>query len=585
MRKILKVLILLIISFVLWSCDNQEVFLINYDLNGGICSNLITEFNYDEKVILPFPEKEGYIFVGWFDKTTNEEIKEITNKDYNLVALWDNIYYKINYDLDGGTCSNLITKFNYDDEVTLPLPEKEGYIFVGWFDKMTNEEVKEITNKDYDLVALWEVKEIFTLVVDTSKIKKNYYIDDNINLDELIVTLKSSINNYIVEDYLLDYEVKLGEVNVNVSYKEYQTSFIINIIEREKEKLDFYYDFSDKTTENIDYMNYIGIIDDVRYSSSRGANMIIAYDAENFVKTNIYGYELSIDEYGKIVDKNINVSLVNNGMVISAHGNRIADIKNLNVGDYVLLLNNFLYVYDGNKVSKANDIFLKFNELVTDLNSINSNKAYNELVYKLNSIIPLLNDIYDNYDDNLYNIIKTKLEAIDMPNDYIDNHDHEYSYNENTYCTYSISNNNQSNFFLLHAKYDDILYKGGFRNSNSIHYYDESCYRERNAYGYEVAVDKDGYVIDKDVLVNLPEGGFILSGHTSGSSFINNYINLHDKIVLTDDSFEVYRDNMYNIKNSTYELVNELILKVNNAKENSIPHDYNFIDKILKLII
>ena len=411
-----------------------------------------------------------------------------------------------------------------------------------------------------------------------------FYNDEIISFDGLVISLKSNKNEYIIKDYQLDYDVILGEVKVFVYYEDYETFFYINIIERKKESLINHIDYSDKTTHSIIYDDYINIVEDISYSSTRGANMIIMFNQNNIVKTNIYGYEILVDEYGKIIEKDINVELTSKGMVISAHGTRVKDIKNLNIGDYVLLLNNYLYVYDGSCVSNANDVFLKFEELTNNVKLIEEVKVYNEVIAKLNDVIPLLNNLYNSYDSDLHQSVKTRLEDINIPFYDLENHTYAYSYNDEIYDIYNndyIIDSNSS-MFLLQTRYNDVIYIGGFRNKDQIHYYDENCYRERNSFGYEIAVDKNGIVVDKDILVDLPEGGYILSGHSSGASFITNNIMLFDKIVLTDDTFEVYRDNMFLMRNNIYSRVNELLLAINEEKESEIPHDYNYIDEIVK---
>ena len=45
--------------------------------------------------------------------------------------------YTITYDLDGGTCNNLISKFNKWQKITLPMPQKEGFYFGGWVENDT----------------------------------------------------------------------------------------------------------------------------------------------------------------------------------------------------------------------------------------------------------------------------------------------------------------------------------------------------------------------------------------------------------------------------------------------------------------
>lgn len=62
--------------------------------------------------------------------------------------------YTISYDLDGGTCTNLVESFQKDETVTLPTPTKERHSFIGWFEG--ENVVTTITNKNYQLKAKWE---------------------------------------------------------------------------------------------------------------------------------------------------------------------------------------------------------------------------------------------------------------------------------------------------------------------------------------------------------------------------------------------------------------------------------------------
>jgi len=88
------------------------------------------------------------------------------------------------------------------------------------------------------------------------------------------------------------------------------------------------------------------------------------------------------------------------------------------------------------------------------------------------------------------------------------------------------------------------IYSGGFRGADQMHYYDATNYITRNVYGFEVAVDASGIVMEKGTLVNLPVGGFILSGHTSTADFLKDRINLGDIIIYRASlqSATVYRD-------------------------------------------
>ena len=63
--------------------------------------------------------------------------------------------YTISYNLDGGSCDNLVLEFEEDDFPTLPEPVKDGFNFLGWYEGETK--VTEINaNKNYELVAKWE---------------------------------------------------------------------------------------------------------------------------------------------------------------------------------------------------------------------------------------------------------------------------------------------------------------------------------------------------------------------------------------------------------------------------------------------
>ena len=68
--------------------------------------------------------------------------------------------FNIKYDLDGGSCDNLFYSFLEDSNPTLPVPEKYGYTFLGWFEN--NKIISELENKNYNLVAVW-VKNLYTI--------------------------------------------------------------------------------------------------------------------------------------------------------------------------------------------------------------------------------------------------------------------------------------------------------------------------------------------------------------------------------------------------------------------------------------
>ncbi|MDD4056797.1 MAG: family 10 glycosylhydrolase, partial [Bacilli bacterium] len=125
---------------------------------------------------------------------------------------------------------------------------------------------------------------------------------------------------------------------------------------------------------------------------------------------------------------------------------------------------------------------------------------------------------------------------------------------------------------------------GGFRNTDMLVYYDLACYRDRNAYGYEVAIDKKGIVIEKDVLVSLPDEGYILSGHSIAATFIINHIQLNDKIEIVDGTVYIYRDNNISLYRNYVDQRNHLVQEIGQEMVQQIPHDYVYMSELLSKV-
>ena len=80
-----------------------------------------------------------------------------------LAAL--NSYYQVTLNADGGTLPSTPSSFSRYEDVLLPTPTKEGYIFGGWYDKgdFNKTPVKTLpkgTDRDHNLTARW-VQEVF----------------------------------------------------------------------------------------------------------------------------------------------------------------------------------------------------------------------------------------------------------------------------------------------------------------------------------------------------------------------------------------------------------------------------------------
>lgn len=124
--------------------DTEAAYTITYDINGGegAAPKAQTKI-HDVNLTLSndVPLRTGYTFAGWLGndgKIYSEGAVYTTNADLILTAQWTINQYTITFDTDGGTAIGAITQ-DYGTAVTAPLnPVKEGYNFLGWYDKDGN---------------------------------------------------------------------------------------------------------------------------------------------------------------------------------------------------------------------------------------------------------------------------------------------------------------------------------------------------------------------------------------------------------------------------------------------------------------
>lgn len=120
--------------------------------------------------------------------------------------------YKITYNLDGGTLpTDAVKEFTDGSKVELPIPSKEGYVFVSWQDKDGNDvtSLKGVTS-NITLNAKW--KEFVEGVTYTIE----YVLNDGVFTDEVKYTYTSG------ETYEFPIPRKAG--HKFIGWKEYETS-------------------------------------------------------------------------------------------------------------------------------------------------------------------------------------------------------------------------------------------------------------------------------------------------------------------------------------------------------------------------
>jgi len=178
----------------------------------GTEEKILTKYvSKNSKVTEPFtPSKEGYVFVEWQLNGEKYNFDEKVQKNIVLSAKWaKEEYIIINFDTDSEDIidSKKILKGNIIND--LPIPNKEGYEFLGWYlneQKYNNEEL----NSDITLVAKYEeiiIKPIFNIkdkVLIIGEYSDNAYSSYAYN--EMAIGWEREIL-YIVEDSNYPYAV------------------------------------------------------------------------------------------------------------------------------------------------------------------------------------------------------------------------------------------------------------------------------------------------------------------------------------------------------------------------------------------
>ena len=116
---------------------------IMYQLYGGTLQSGYTN-SYtikSEKIYLPVPVREGYVFEGWYDniQMAGAPCSSILKGSYGArtyYAKWKLEEYSIIYDLVGGTqnSKNPVSYTYLSGTLSLQAPTRKGYTFSGWYE-------------------------------------------------------------------------------------------------------------------------------------------------------------------------------------------------------------------------------------------------------------------------------------------------------------------------------------------------------------------------------------------------------------------------------------------------------------------
>lgn len=107
---------------------------VRFNLDGGTVDTALTDGcltgRFGEKLVISDPEKDGQDFTGWSPEVPDSFPAEAMQ----YTALWSLISYPVVYELNGGTNSEKNPQtYTYEDELTLSIPVRTGYVFSGWY--------------------------------------------------------------------------------------------------------------------------------------------------------------------------------------------------------------------------------------------------------------------------------------------------------------------------------------------------------------------------------------------------------------------------------------------------------------------
>lgn len=160
-----------------------------------------------------FAPRNNYTFIGWSTTPDGKDVYDVesdmgvilgSDENVTLYAIWDTIDYKITYDLDGGTFTDVISpQVSFDAEdvsISLPVVSKVGYEFKEWTYNDESFTGLDLPNNDITLKAVWEPIN-YSFVYNDQRVDCTYDKECSITLtDNNVPEGKKFIRWYIMDD-------------------------------------------------------------------------------------------------------------------------------------------------------------------------------------------------------------------------------------------------------------------------------------------------------------------------------------------------------------------------------------------------
>ena len=144
----------------------EEYTITYHNVEGVNNTNATTYTVQSDDIDIAVVTKVGYSFDGWysdgaFTQVAADKILKGSTGNLDYYAKWTPIEYVITYNLFGGSYVGEGNPGNYniEQEITLKTPEREGYVFGGWYTLSEGGERVEVIEKgttgNIDLYARW----------------------------------------------------------------------------------------------------------------------------------------------------------------------------------------------------------------------------------------------------------------------------------------------------------------------------------------------------------------------------------------------------------------------------------------------
>jgi|GEM_PF-637704 len=262
----------------LWQTKQYSI---SYILDGGIFdSTATTAYDpEDDDIHLLTPSRIGYTFLGWSEGEGEPKLEytiakgSYGNKTFN--AHWQANEYTISFDAKGGILENTTISVTYDQNYILPIPMRQGYDFIGWYNGK-NKIADGVWNtvENINLTAKWTIIDYsITYVLDGGKNNssnpKSYTIISN------DIILKDAMRDgYTFEGWFLDEHYteskkkitkgSVGQVTLYAKWSlvKYSISYQTGDVDNSPENPTEYYITSNDITlldlDDLDYYTFDG---------------------------------------------------------------------------------------------------------------------------------------------------------------------------------------------------------------------------------------------------------------------------------------------------------------------------------------